>query len=297
MKRWIIAAALIALSLSASAFQPRTGHWNNITAESGRGFNIDIQDGVMVLTMYAYDQNGNAQWYIASGNMSNGQRSFTGTLDKFVNGQCNQCGPQAPQSAGNDGVISVAFDTEISATVTLPGGRTTRITPFNFKYGDPPGGMLGSWVFTEQIGAVGFADAYTFNHTVNVSLANTNGLMVMNAANTTGCVYEIAGTLAGTLVCAHNFSSGGTEGYGFRFGLDETYSGLYLSTSGTAYPMKGMRTGSASGFTKSLDKPSDRADLKSMVEDPTAPMASGELMGVIRDLAERLKEPSALTQP
>ena len=46
MKRLIVAILCLMWVSTASAFQPRTGHWWN-PAESGRGFNIDIQDNVL----------------------------------------------------------------------------------------------------------------------------------------------------------------------------------------------------------------------------------------------------------
>lgn len=53
--------ALMFFAGQAFAFQPRTGQWWN-PSESGRGFNIEIQNGAMTLTVYAYDASGNAQW-------------------------------------------------------------------------------------------------------------------------------------------------------------------------------------------------------------------------------------------
>jgi hypothetical protein len=287
MKHYIFAAVLLAFSLSAQAFQPRTGHWNNLN-EPGRGFNIDVQDGVMVLTMYSYDSGGNPQWYIASGNMTNGQRGFSASLDKFRNGQCLSCGFTPPVSAGSDGAIFVTFATETSATVTLPGGAMTHIVPFNFKYGDPPLGMLGSWVFTEQLGSTGFADAYSYTKVKPTSSADGSGQLVTDSAGTAGCEYEIRGTFAGKVICVHGLNASGSslEGYFFQYGLDETFDGQYLSSSGTLYPMKGFRTGSASGFTKSLNK--EGPSLKSLVDYTDAPNAPAEMVNALRELATRI---------
>ena len=287
---FVIGAICLAAPLTAISFQPRTGHWNNIQNESGRGFNIDIQDGVMVLTMYAYDQSGNAQWYIATGNMTNGQRDFTGALEKFVGGQCVTCGYKAPQSNGNDGTISVTFTTEVSATVILPGGRVTSITPFNFKYGDPPLGVLGSWVFTQQVAGVGFADFYTYTHVAPISNAETTGQIVLNAAENAGCVYFITGSSAGTVVCAHAFNATGSlfEGYIFKYGLDETFDGRYVTLSGAVYAMKGFRTGSASGYTRARDK--EVTSMESMVEDIDAQQAPADLVNALQNVAVRLKQ-------
>lgn len=240
--------------------------------------------------MYAYDQSGNAQWYIATGNMTNGQRDFTGTLEKFVGGQCVTCGYKAPQSNGNDGTISVTFTTEVSATVLLPGGKVTSITPFNFKYGDPPLGMLGSWVFTQQVAGLGLADFYTYTHVAPVENAGTTGQIVLNAAENAGCEYFITGANAGTVVCAHAFNASGSlfEGYLFKYGLDETFDGRYVTVSGAVYAMKGFRTGSASGYTKALDK--EVISIGPEVEDVDAQRAPAEMLSALRDLAVRLKQ-------
>src|ERR1700722_3698674 len=48
---------------------PETGWWWN-PAEGGRGFAIEIQGNAMYFAGYMYDPNGNALWYLASGNMS-----------------------------------------------------------------------------------------------------------------------------------------------------------------------------------------------------------------------------------
>src|SRR6185369_16917404 len=52
ISRILAVLTLLALSASASAFTARTGHWYN-PAESGSGYNIDIQDGVLVVTIFS----------------------------------------------------------------------------------------------------------------------------------------------------------------------------------------------------------------------------------------------------
>jgi hypothetical protein len=162
MKRWFLALMLVTFATSASAFQPRTGHWWN-RDESGSGYNIDIQDGVLVITLYSYQPqpSGAAQWYLSSGPMTNDQHNFTGTLDKYVGGQCISCAYSGrPTLVGNDGTVSIVFTSETSAALTLPGGRMTQIEPFNFAIGDPPTGLLGEWVFVYDIGTTTFANRY-----------------------------------------------------------------------------------------------------------------------------------------
>jgi hypothetical protein len=261
--RRLFAATLWLLSFSVFAFQPRTGHWNNLN-ESGRGFNIDIQDGVMVLTMYAYDQAGNAQWYLASGPMTNGQRSFTGTLEKYVGGQCVQCDYRPPSVNGNDGTISVAFVNETTANVTLPGGRTTTITPFNFKYDVPPNGLVGEWVYTYDIIST-FAERFNFT-TKRAATTNGNGTVWDDARNA-ACELQVSGpaSLLGKVVCI-DFTSSGTvaNNYVYRYGIDETFDGLYLlGTSTNLHAMKGFRISGSQGYERAKVK-SDEEEAATM---------------------------------
>jgi hypothetical protein len=126
----LLCAAALFGSPSSSAFAPVTGHWWNPN-ESGRGYNIDVYNGVLVITVYTYKANGDSEWYLASGFMSPDQRQFTGTLDKYRNGQCISCSYSGrPALVGNDGIISINFLSETVATLSLPGGRTTIIQPF-----------------------------------------------------------------------------------------------------------------------------------------------------------------------
>src|SRR5690242_7902504 len=123
-------AGLLLFATSASAFTPVTGHWWNPN-ESGTGYNIDVHNGVLVITLYSYKSNGDSEWYLASGPMSADQHQFTGTLDKYRNGQCISCAYAGrPTLIGNDGTISINFLSETSATLSLPGGRRTNIQPF-----------------------------------------------------------------------------------------------------------------------------------------------------------------------
>ena len=112
------------------AFTPMTGLWWN-PAESGSGYNIQVQHGVLVTTMYSYSSGGDPLWYLAVGTMVNAGNGVvaTGTLDMFRAGQCASCGYRLPSMMGNDGSVTITFTSPTEAMVQLPGGRTTRIQP------------------------------------------------------------------------------------------------------------------------------------------------------------------------
>ncbi len=59
------------------AFTPAAGLWWNPN-ESGSGYNVQVQHGVLVMTIYSYAANtGEPVWYIASGPMSNAGSGVT----------------------------------------------------------------------------------------------------------------------------------------------------------------------------------------------------------------------------
>jgi hypothetical protein len=255
---------LLAVAMSAAGFQPRTGHWNNPN-ESGSGMNIDLQDGTFVVTIYSYAADGSAQWYIASGKGTNDNHNFTGSLDKFRAGQCISCTAYIfPTVNGNDGAISIAFTSEVAATVSLPGGRTTQIQPFNFGFGDPPNGLLGEWVFVYDIIST-FADRFDFT-TIAPATANGNGIAI-DLIRIAGCELQVSGELAGMVACADVDSLGNLQnGYVFKFGLDETFSGDWVSPfSGTLYAMKGFKVKSPNGSARAalvaVDDPNGSAKM------------------------------------
>jgi hypothetical protein len=115
-----------------AALVPQTGLWWN-PSESGSGYSIDVKNGTLVMLVFSYKTNGDSEWYIASGVLTNGGKSFTGTLDKARNGQCISCiYPGAPTFVGSDGTVTVEFSSATAARMTLPGGRQLNIQPQPF---------------------------------------------------------------------------------------------------------------------------------------------------------------------
>jgi len=141
------AAALLLLlvSLPAAAFTPESGWWWN-PDESGRGFNIEIQDDVIVVSTYVYDEDGNPVWYWSAGHLNGQGNRYTGTLDRFDGGQCIDCEQYTKpdyhrQAAGN---IVIDFLTQTTAELTWRGG-TIPIQRQIFAFGDELDKLLGQW--------------------------------------------------------------------------------------------------------------------------------------------------------
>jgi hypothetical protein len=113
------------------AFIPVAGMWWN-PAESGTGYNIQVQHGTLVATIFAYAGNGDPMWYLIVGSMANAGAGIatTATLDKYRGGQCASCLYRMPSTMGNDGSMTITFSSPTAATVQLNGGRVTQIQPY-----------------------------------------------------------------------------------------------------------------------------------------------------------------------
>lgn len=254
-----------------------------------------------MLDVYAYQAGGMAQWYLASGAMTNSGRDFSGTLDKYVGGQCISCSFASPTRVGNDGAISIHFMSETSATVTLPGNVTTTIQPFDFGFGDPPRGLLGEWVFIYDNVST-FAVKYELITVVEPS-ANGNGIVggyvVGNPAQIAACELQTSGVLAGRVVCGDIDDQGNLgNAFLFSFGLDQTYAGLRASSPNNRYPMKGYKTGPGSAAstnvyatgTVSTSSIATRVDRELRPGGPVSPDASA--LEQRRAIVEAIREAS-----
>jgi hypothetical protein len=112
---------------------PSNGLWvinaeNN--GQSGRGFQIEQNGGVLVFTYYGYDSSGQETWYLASGFMSGS--AFTGTLTEYGGGTVlgSTYAPAAP--TGSAGSVSITFATPTSGTINLPGESAKEISKFSW---------------------------------------------------------------------------------------------------------------------------------------------------------------------
>lgn len=112
---------------------PSNGLWiidaeNN--GQSGRGFQIEQNRGVLVFTYYGYDAVGQESWYLAAGAMSG--NSFTGSMTQYQNGTVLG-GSYAPAtSSGSPGTVILNFTSPTSGTIQLPGEAAKPISKFTW---------------------------------------------------------------------------------------------------------------------------------------------------------------------
>jgi len=115
------------------AFIPASGMWWN-PDESGTGYYLQFQHGVMVTAILSYTTAGDPVWYYADGKLANlgSGVMVTSTLDRYRGGQCATCTYRPAALTGNDGAFTMTFYSPTRATLRLPGGRVTEIKPIAF---------------------------------------------------------------------------------------------------------------------------------------------------------------------
>ena len=157
-------ALLFGLSTAhAQILTPEDGIWWN-PAEPGRGFQIETQNGVMVLGTYAFDGGGNPQWYLSAGTYDPATRTFTGSMDGFRGGQCIGCPFRPSVAASGAGPVSIRFSSGVSGTLTA-GGVSIPIQRLYYNYALPDGVVFGGWVMSQQTGTFVSADWLVFDRT------------------------------------------------------------------------------------------------------------------------------------
>lgn len=154
--------ALITCSSIASALTPAPGLWWNPN-EGGRGYTIDVQGNVMIVTAYVYSQGGAATWFLASGQYDENANVFSATLGAYSGGQCFGCAFSSahPVAAGT---VSIHFTSAETGTMTFPGG-STQIQHEIYAYQNKNEYLYGEWAFNMDIAGTIDAQWVVFNTT------------------------------------------------------------------------------------------------------------------------------------
>jgi len=116
---------------SLETSSPLGGLWvvdaeNN--GQPGRGFQIEVQSGVVVVTVYGYEAAGNSIFYLGSGALSGG--SFSADLNYYRDGMSFGSPQKSATLAGSAGKVSMSFSDSSHGTITFPGEAPKAISKF-----------------------------------------------------------------------------------------------------------------------------------------------------------------------
>ncbi|WP_374669504.1 hypothetical protein [Ramlibacter sp.] len=111
--------------------QPETGiYWN--PAESGRGFTIEVGDGVAVVTVFHYDDSGQPVWHLVNAAVTGEAASATGgDFMAYRNGQTLTSAWKSPTSQ-SEGRFGLDFSAPCQGKVSFPGMPAIDVQRFAF---------------------------------------------------------------------------------------------------------------------------------------------------------------------
>lgn len=125
------AAWLDRVQVLSAGITPSAGLWAidaEKNGEPGRGFTIEVRNGVLVLTVFAYDASGGDAFYQAAGAMTG--NNFTGTLNYYRNGTSLGGTFKSAVLAGSAGTVTIDFTSATQGTITLPGESAKTFSKF-----------------------------------------------------------------------------------------------------------------------------------------------------------------------
>ncbi|WP_374663913.1 hypothetical protein [Ramlibacter sp.] len=254
--------------LKAGAVEPQIGIWWN-PGESGRGFAIERQGGVLTVGAYLYEADGRPLWLVGP-LARQGDGSYLGTLSRYGGGQTLGGSYRAPTTTVAAATATFVVSTPTSGTLTLATAAGSQALPVQ-RFALAGGTVVSS--------AAGFE----------------NGLWWNDAESGRGFFVDVQGATAALASYMYDASGqpvwyltvGAVSGQGFSGELQTYQNGQAL---GAAYRAP-QATGSAgtvafrglTGTTAELTLPDGRrVPLKRLVfasADPPAG-ASGPLEGV-----------------
>lgn len=118
---------------------PEPGHWYN-PEQSGTGFNLEFQDGVLAGYYYGYAEDGEPEWYLVTKQLlrsSSAGVMWEATVEpqRFSGGKCMGCPYVEPADPESLPEIKLEFLQRAHARVTFGDGSVEYMVPLT--YGDP----------------------------------------------------------------------------------------------------------------------------------------------------------------
>lgn len=216
----VVAFLLFLISSSAWAFMPATGMWGVDSEDNGlpgRGFQIEAENGIVVLTYFGYRADGSSVFYYAAGPIIN--NTFTASL-LDLRGGTSLGGPyQTASLLDPAGTVTINFSSGKHGVISLPSEPQRAISKRPFGYFEGHDGLLGTWLFTRIQGQTPHSQMK--NLTINNGRATPTGNgVVTTAALDFLCEFQISGVLAGMVACGDVPLVAGSIVYALKYSGD-----------------------------------------------------------------------------
>jgi hypothetical protein len=146
--RLLVAVCLLfPVTLVAQDISPFIGLWaidEEDNGQPGRGFTIDVQNDVIVLTFFGYEESGLSTFYQSSGTFATGSNEITMALNQFQNGTAFGQPFQDADVIGSAGDVTFRLFEMGRGEICLPGESCKAVRPANFGF-SPVQELLGEW--------------------------------------------------------------------------------------------------------------------------------------------------------
>lgn len=176
--------AMLFWPVAAWTVVPESGLWWN-PAEPGRGYGIEVQDDVVFVTYYGYQQAGGMSAFYESAGTLN---PSTGVVNAYwasaANGQCFGCQWRAPQLT-SIGQARFEFSSPRSGRVILTGAGGTMTIPIRrqqFVDNLPRDAMFGTWHLTEGALGIYFGESLWINRAESSPVGGFSGRRIDGSA-------------------------------------------------------------------------------------------------------------------
>lgn len=232
-----------------STFTPQSGAWaidSELNGRPGRGMQIDVENDILVLTLYAYDATGRGTFYLTAGQLdANGH--FSGELKFYDQGTPLGGTVRNAREAGTAGTVELDFSDGAHGTIRLPGEPTLAISKLNFGVPEGVEGLLGEWLFVyDEAGSIG-------SHRMVLDFTEQSfGIFAQGLARSTADSDVLCGRNASRgssyLECQILGSNGSPTDYYFWEMSGNAGDGLHHTTAtGIQSPMRAWRIRTAQG--------------------------------------------------
>lgn len=259
MLKKIVATAVLLSAGWVHAFAPQAGTWvvsSEVDGKPGRGMAVDVQNGTLLLQIYAYESSGQPTFYLAVGPVVDNK--VTAPLTRYTGGRYFGSGAQSGSAAGSPGNVTVRFTSGITGYITFPNEPEKAISRFNFGYPASPSSLKGLWTLT-SMGSEGFlGDAV--NLTSTGSATSTGNGLVVASDGLFGCEHQLSGSFAGLVLCVKINPQGQLlRGYAFAYSVNEGEGFSQYQGTGSQQMLAVRRLTTAQGAGTGLVYKSDDA--------------------------------------
>ncbi len=130
---------------------PVNGLWSIVKEDNGRpgrGFQLETQNDVLVLTVYGYTRSGDAKWWLAAGALPIDSNEITLDLGHYSGGTSFGMEHVNALYLGSQGRVTLRFDRSTSGEICFPDESCKAIHAFKFGWADSASALLGNWVGT-----------------------------------------------------------------------------------------------------------------------------------------------------